>query len=149
MTLIHMSPEQVTEIRNEGLFGGVFALTDEGAGHGSVRHEIDLDDEQVLDLIRRVDYGLAIEVLRSETHATSEDDLDAIYDAVDADENPEEELWPLLQCEQDGAYAGWEIQRLRGRIAAAAGYLAVKCRDEYGTSYLVLPGASIKATEAA
>lgn len=45
---------------------------------------------------------------------------------------------------EDLGEASWKAQRLRGEVAKDLGYQAVETSDEHGTSYLVLPGASIK-----
>ncbi|EFN9336274.1 hypothetical protein D3084_24465, partial [Escherichia coli] len=37
----------------------------------------------------------------------------------------------------NGAYS-WELQRLRGRVAAYLGFDAIEMNDEYGTSYLIV-----------
>ena len=45
---------------------------------------------------------------------------------------------------EDLGEASWKAQRLRGEVAKELGYEAVDTSDEHGTSFLVLPGASIK-----
>ncbi len=146
-TFYHCSNDaELAEIKNEGLFGGIFAGASP-AHHGAHVYEIELDDTDVLDLISRLDYELVAGIIAEETAATCEDDIAAIYDVLDSADASElaEDLWQLLHfadC-QDFGFIGWELQRIRGRVAAAAGYKAVECEDEYGISYLVLPGVKI------
>lgn len=46
-------------------------------------------------------------------------------------------LSPRLGNDISGAYS-WELQRLRGRVAACLGFDAIEMNDEHGTSYLIV-----------
>lgn len=145
-TYFHGSPdENLTLVTGTGLFGGIFVADREAAAtHGGNLYQICLGDSVVLDVISRVDWGIIESVIRGATSADSDDDVQSLYDAINTDENLDESLWHLLLIEeQDAAYARWEIQRLRGLIASAAGYTAVECEDEHGGVLLVLPGAEM------
>lgn len=145
MTLYHCSPENLTEIRNEGVFGGIFAADREAAeSHGGTLHSITLSDSEIIEDLCDIAEDLIARVIADETRAAG-DEIEALAEVVIADGNADEALWGLLYCDADFAETSWEIQRLRGRIAAAAGYKAVECEDEHGTVYLVLPGAAIEA----
>ena len=85
--------------------------------------------------------------LKKETNIEDEEKIEALYNIVlddgDFDELEsagvtEEDLNCRASCDFEFCAAGWEIQRLRGRIAAALGFKAVECRDEHGTSYLIV-----------
>lgn len=148
-TLYHGSPEQLSEIRNEGMFGGIFASgRDAAEAHGTgnnVIHSIDLEDSEILDLISRVDFEIIEAVIRQHTAASTDDEIQSVFEAVDSDDADGVES--LLLVEQEDCYLSWEIQHLRGLIAKAAGYKAVECEDEYGTSYLILPGTKIEVAQ--
>lgn len=145
-TLYHSSPEAITEIRDTGLFGGIFAtdLIAAESHRGKHIYKIELEGDEVLDVMSRVDWDVIESVIVAETYAESDDDIQAVYEMLQRDMGADEDLWPLLTCESDPAYANWESQRLRGCIAKAAGYKAVECTDEHGTVYLVLPGAKVE-----
>lgn len=70
------------------------------------------------------------------------DDVDEIADRVMYDNDSDIEdfadiLNPRLDSDISGAYS-WELQRLRGRVAAHLGFDAVEMDDEHGTSYLIV-----------
>ncbi|MEL5762538.1 hypothetical protein J4X20_25570, partial [Escherichia coli] len=69
-------------------------------------------------------------------------DVEEIADRVMWDNNSDIEdfadiLSPRLGSDINGAYS-WELQRLRGRVAAYLGFDAIEMNDEYGTSYLIV-----------
>lgn len=82
-------------------------------------------------------------VLRAETYEDDSDLIDELYDAViddvgfDGAQAFVGRISTRSLVEPRGDVA-WELQRLRGRVAAALGYAAVECDDEHGTSYLVV-----------
>ncbi len=147
MELFHGSPAPLSEIRDEGLFGGIFASDREAAeahGNGKNRiYRIELADADICEDLSDIDESIIASVLAIQTSAEGEQ-ADELARCIIDDEEPAEELWSLLYVDADAASTGWEIQRLRGAIAKAAGYKAVECSDEYGTSYLVLPGTKIE-----
>ena len=133
---------ETIEITDSGLFGGVFALVDaEASGFGVTRYELECD---VLDCIERVDFEICESVIRAETDAESEDDIEAMHSAICADDATDN-VAHLLLVEQEQCYLSWELQRLRGCIARAAGYSAVECEDENGGVVLVLEGTLVRA----
>ncbi|MHB0554234.1 AcrIF11 family anti-CRISPR ADP-ribosyltransferase [Escherichia coli] len=69
-------------------------------------------------------------------------DVEEIADRVMWDNNSDIEdfadiLSPRLGSDISGAYS-WELQRLRGRVAACLGFDAIEMNDEHGTSYLIV-----------
>lgn len=138
MELFHGSNEAITEIRAEGIFGGLFASSSEGSArsHGAVLHTIEsprhLSD---FELNYSIDgaYDVALEI------ADGNDRIAAAIMSVGCE--------ALDDCEpEDAGEQGWEFQRLRGVLAARLGYTSVEMLDEHGTTYLCLPGCSIAVT---
>lgn len=158
MPLFHGSREPVAEIRDQGLFGGLFASgrPDAARAHGEMVHEIPLRKSDILTQ-QHLDYHAPADTVRDVIRANvrkdaSDDEIDALWDAIVADKGvhnlnlPEERIAELLRS-SDLAEAGWEAQRLRGVLAKRLGFKAVEMADEHGTSYLVLPGSPIRAGE--
>ena len=121
-------------------------------------HEIEIPEEKVLTQ-RAFNYDLPFEEVRgalkrvaSNNYLNVDDDtLDLLYSLIIEEKNvfdfPDE--GPVLKALdmasfEDLGEASWKAQRLRGEVAKDLGYQAVETSDEHGTSYLVLPGASIK-----
>ncbi len=127
------------------LFDGIFASpafdsADSHTANGGTVHTYIVDDENIAesrDLDAR--YDDVCEFLKSELDA---DDVDEIADRVIWDNDSDAEdfadiLTPRMDSDVPGAYS-WEIQRLRGRVAAHLGFDAVEMDDEHGTSYLIV-----------
>ena len=164
MKLYHGSNSgSIDAISDKGLFGGVFA-GDRGSAEshiitsGGVLHEIEIPEEKVLTQ-RALDYDLPFEEVQSALKRVAnnnylnvdDDTLDLLYSLIIEEKNvfdfPDE--GPVLKALdmasfEDLGEASWKAQRLRGEVAKDLGYQAVETSDEHGTSYLVLPGASIK-----
>jgi hypothetical protein len=127
----HGSREQVREITDEGCFGGLFGGCDDrtALAHGRVLHIIDsprhLSDYVLNYEIDNV-YEIALDVARGDATVAQ-----AILDPGCESDDPDPET-------------GLELQRLRGVLAARLGYTSVDMRDEHGTTYLCLPGCSIR-----
>ena len=94
---------------------------------------------------------MVFEVLRKETNIEDDEKIEVLYELVIDDINSvksfdiledngivEDDLNCRSSIDYSFAVTGWEIQRLRGRVAAALGFKAVECRDEHGTSYLIV-----------
>lgn len=134
--LFHGSNETLTEIRAGGMFGGLFASSDERSArsHGNVLHRV--ESSRHLS-----DYELNYEVEGAYEAALELTDGDeAIADAIMSKgcEVPD-------SCDaEDAAELGWEIQRLRGELASKLGYTSIEMLDEHGTTYLCLPGCTIE-----
>lgn len=131
-TLFHGSPETITEIHGEGLFGGLFASANCAAAksHGATLHVIESPRHLT-------DFALNYEV---------EGAYDVALELVDGDEATADAIMSK-RCEalddSDGEQ-GWEFQRLRGELARRLGYTSVEMEDEHGTTYLCLPGCTIR-----
>lgn len=129
------SNEAITEIKANGMFGGLFATTSESAArsHGEVLYRIESPRHLT-------DYALNYEI---------EGAYEAALAIADGDERVAEAIMSkgcesLDDCEpEDAAEQGWEFQRLRGKLAARLGYTSVEMLDEHGTTYLCLPGCSV------
>lgn len=158
MPLYHGSPEPIGEIRDQGLFGGLFASgnRDAALSHGPQLHEIPLRRQDVLTQ-QYLDYHAPADAVRETIRANvrkgaTDEEIDALWDAIVGDKGvhgldlPEERIAELLRS-SDLAEAGWEAQRLRGVLAKQLGFKAVEMADEHGMSYLVLPGSPIRISE--
>jgi len=134
--MYHGSHEQITEIRDDGVFGGLFASVDadSAASHGAHVHRIEsphhLTDFELNYVIEGA-WDFAVEVAGGD-----EDKAEAIM-------NADCPIHDDIASEDAGEY-GWELQRLRGVLAARLGYTSVDMRDEHGTTTLCLPGCAIR-----
>jgi hypothetical protein len=149
MILYHGSNEIITEIRDEGIFGGLFFSSDRDAAlsHGDKIHELELDENSILtqnDIDYHLDNNHISELLNSALSIPSNlfDDVYKIvmedYSIFDLDNN-EQELLEIFKSDDLGE-ASWEAQRIRAEVAKRLGYKAVEMNDEHGTSYLVFHG---------
>lgn len=135
MELFHGSHETITEIRADGVFGGLFGAGEgQALSHGPVLHKITsprhLSD---FELNYEIDgaYDAALEIAGGD---------ERIADAI-MSKGCEE----LDDCDsEDAGEQGWEFQRMRGVLASKLGYTSVEMLDEHGTTYLCLPGCSIR-----
>ncbi|QRS18173.1 AcrIF11 family anti-CRISPR ADP-ribosyltransferase [Klebsiella oxytoca] len=119
----------------DNVFDGIFASDDaEIAGsHGRFVHTYSV--ENVADnviLNERIDDVIAF--LRAELEC---DDVEALAYAL-ADDECDDSFAYMLSPRSCTGDAGWEMQRLRGRVAAHLGFDAVEMEDEHGTSYLIV-----------
>lgn len=136
LDLYHGSPAAIAKITASGVFGGVFA-SHEGAArsHGAVLH-----------LVRSprplTDYALNYEI---------EGAWEAAVEVAGGDEDLAGRIMDIEcpasdDCEpEDAGEDGWNVQRLRGVLAARLGFTSVEMRDEHGTTWLCLPGCEIAA----
>ncbi|QKJ88034.1 hypothetical protein PMPD1_3101 [Paramixta manurensis] len=119
----------------DNVFDGIFASADSdiAASHGDFVHCYNInsvaDSAALNDRIGEVVAFLASEV---ET-----DDAETLAYAI-ADDECDDRFADLLTPRSCTGDAGWEMQRLRGRVAAHLGFDAVEMNDEHGTSYLIV-----------
>lgn len=137
MKRYHGSNETLTEIRGEGIFGGLFAACRGAArGHGKFLH-------RVVSPRPLSDYELNYEIPNAWEVA-----VDVAGDEVAA----EAILSPACPvpddcAPEDFADVGWELQRLRGVLASRLGFTSVEMEDEHGTTWLCLPGCIVEFIE--
>lgn len=137
--LFHGSPQAITKIRRDGVFGGLFASGSErvALSHGPVLHRI-------ISPRHLTDFALNYEI---------EGAWDVALELADGNEEIAEAIMskgcevPDSCAPEDAGELGWEIQRLRGELAARLGYTSVEMLDEHGTTYLCLPGCSVEVVE--
>ncbi|EOU9192923.1 hypothetical protein ACNZ6D_003660 [Escherichia coli] len=150
MKLFHGTYEKTAPIIKLGefamsgnnVFDGLFACLDRdiAASHGNSIFIYHVDGDKIAesrDLNARFQEVYAF--LRNELDTA---DVEEIADRViwdnDSDiENFADILSPRLDSDISGAYS-WELQRLRGRVAAYLGFDAIEMNDEHGTSYLIV-----------
>ena len=121
----------------DNVFDGLFASSDsEIAGsHGYFVHAYEVTNiAESSDLNDRID-----EVV---TFLADELDIDAeeaaeIAEAI-AEDECDESFSHLVSPRSCTENASWEMQRLRGRVAAHLGFDAVEMDDEHGISYLIV-----------
>lgn len=145
MKLFHGSFDNVAPVIKVGayamsgdnVFDGIFASADAdiAGSHGRFVHcynvEKIADNSELNARITDV-----IEFLRGEIEADDEQ-LEALAYAL-ADDECDDEFSDILTPRSCTGDAGWEMQRLRGRIAAHLGFDAVEATDEHGISYLIV-----------
>lgn len=137
---------------NEGIYDGVFASDDIGAAssHGDNVYYTDVNEAEVLsqhDFSYNIDSDEVEQALQRAYPAydsLSDSEKEVIWDSVVEDNANDhwDELTEILGYE-DAGQASWEAQRIRGHVARELGYKAVEMDDEHGTSYLILPGATL------
>jgi hypothetical protein len=124
----------------DNVFDGIFACADAdvAGSHGDFVHAYNVsniaDNE---DLNSRIDE--VVTFLASEIEA-DEETINSLANAI-ADDECDAEYADYLtprSCADEFAAASWEMQRLRGRVAAHLGFDAVEMEDEHGTSYLIV-----------
>lgn len=124
----------------DNVFDGIFASSefDSANSHGDFVHVYAVNsiaDNAVLnDRIEEVIAFLATEV------EADEEAIDSLANAI-ADDKCDADFADALaprSCADEFAAASWEMQRLRGRVAAHLGFDAVEMDDEHGTSYLIV-----------
>lgn len=126
---------------SDNVFDGLFASDNdhiaESHGHNVFAYEV--DENRIADSsVMNEKIEAVIEFLRGELYECDDDDvLSDIANAIaddDCGDDFEEYISPR-SCTGD---CTWEMQRLRGRAAAALGFDAVEMHDEHGTSYLIV-----------
>ncbi len=127
----------------DNVFDGLFASSDfdTADSHGGSQNTVHSYEVSNIadssDLNSRIDEVIAF--LSTEIEADDEA-IEALAYAIADDEESEdfnEILSPRSCADHQGAYS-WELQRLRGRVAAHLGFDAVEMEDEHGTSYLIV-----------
>jgi len=131
-------------VSSDNIFDGIFASADIqiAASHASNVYAYDVESiADNADLNNKIDDVIAF--LATEINGADDHEIEALAYALADDEcnaNFSHLLTPRSCAEHDGVYS-WEMQRLRGRIAAILGYDAVEMNDEHGNSYLIVnPG---------
>lgn len=137
----------------DNVFDGLFAsdYKSEAEAHGKFIFDFEIEDEKIASSQDLDVPEVVFEVLKKETNIEDEEKIEVLYELVIDDIDSVKSFDILeesgieecdLNCRSSIDYSfavtGWEIQRLRGRIAAALGFKAVECRDEHGTSYLIV-----------
>lgn len=137
---------QFTQVNgSENLYDGIFASDsmDSASSHGcGFVYTYEINDEKIAssrDLDNRTEEVYAF--LRAELNI---DDVAEIADRIMWDNDSDCEDFADILSPRSNAFDGgagdlsWELQRLRGRVAAHLGFDAVEMEDEHGTSYLIV-----------
>lgn len=143
MKLFHGSYENIAPtikvgafaMSGDNVFDGLFACADAdiAGSHGAFvyGYEVDLIASNS-ELNERIDD--VIEFLHKELDSV---DIEPLAYAI-ADDICDEAFADILSPRSCTGDSGWEMQRLRGRVAAHLGFDAVEMEDEHGTSYLIV-----------
>lgn len=124
----------------DNVFDGLFAsdTADIAASHGDNVYAYNVEkvatSADLNDRIEEVVAFLATEV------TADEEEIEALANAI-ADDECDDSFESILEPRSSaGGYAAasWEMQRLRGCVAAFLGFDAVEMDDEHGTSYLIV-----------
>lgn len=136
--VFHTSPEKITEIYNNPVFGDVLFFADTPyyrQGHSEYVYALDLDDDKIID-VDRFFYHEDYEKLSSL--------VKKIQNYFDVDEDTAEDLLSgklsTYGVVEDGEKAGsgdWWLQGLQGEAAKILGYDAACGADENGAVYIV------------
>lgn len=141
MKLYHGGPEKMTlnDIREEGLFGGIFASTCKtvAESHGDIVSVFEIDEDDIADSCD----------LDQTTfpwfESLNEEEQDMVYALVVDEANifnvDYDPAWVMdIIGGTDLSEAAWAAQETRGVWAKAAGFKAVRCSDEHGISILIM-----------
>lgn len=138
------------ETGGDSIFDGLFfsCLESVASSHAPNVFSIEMPEDMIASSfdLGQADAECIRAVLRDETGEDDSDLIDELYDAVIDDvgfDGAQVFVGRILtrsfvEPSGDSGDVAWELQRLRGRLAAALGYAAVECDDEHGTSYLVV-----------
>ena len=154
--LYHGSPdEKLTEVNEKGLFGGVFGSPNKQAAesHGEHLHYADISKDKILshyDLNYELPYEKVNEALLKERPDLRDNPElhEKVWNTVINDRGQtthnlsDSDLMEMFHT-SDAAEAGFDAQKLRGKISKNLGYHAVELEDEHGTSYLINPGTKL------
>ncbi|MDI3359762.1 hypothetical protein QQF21_17160 [Lelliottia sp. V89_10] len=122
---------------SDNVFDGLFASceSDIAGSHGNFVHCYSVNSiADNSDLNDRIDEVIAF--LSGEIEADA-DQLESLAYAL-ADDDCDDAFEDILSPRSCTGNASWEMQRLRGRVAAHLGFDAVEMEDEHGTSYLIV-----------
>ncbi|MCZ0823694.1 AcrIF11 family anti-CRISPR ADP-ribosyltransferase [Dickeya solani] len=145
MKLFHGSYSSVAPVIKVGafamsgdnVFDGIFACADADVAESHGDHVYGYSVTNVADnsdLNARIDE--VVDFLRREIEC-DDDTIEEIATAI-ADDECDDSFADFLSPRSCTGDASWEMQRLRGRIAAHLGFDAVEMDDEHGTSYLIV-----------
>ncbi len=146
ITLFHTSPSEITEIHNNGLFGGILFFSGtpyfmSTKGNGFV-YSIELDEGGIIEASELDDYydsepvKAAVSRIVSVIGCDEEHALDLLCERIALVDY----CW-----ENDKEYDGeddWFIQRLCGECAFALGFKCLEATDEQGVCYMISPSVS-------
>lgn len=121
----------------DNVFDGIFASADFDVANSHGEHVHAYEVESIADnsdLNARIDDVVAF--LSTEVDADAET-IEELANAIADDECDDSfaEFLSPRSCTED---ASWEMQRLRGRVAAHLGFDAIEMDDEHGISYLIV-----------
>lgn len=124
----------------DNVFDGIFASSDFDAANSHGEHVHSYEVSNIADSSDLNDRIEEVVSFLSTQFSADEDVIEALANAIADDEETEdfnEILSPRSCADNQGAFS-WEMQRIRGRVAAHLGFDAVEMNDEHGTSYLIV-----------
>lgn len=132
MKLFHTSPNPITHVTENGLFGPFLCFASKPyimtAATAPVVYTLELDESEVID---------AAGLFYHDDAAKLQVFVEEVMELLGCDEDEAER-----QLEQRADFCGdadisWRIQHLTALCASALGYCAVKMQDEQGALWLV------------
>lgn len=132
-----------------GRFDGFFALPESVGGHG-IGHNYfaDIPREKILtnyELNYELPLNKVIESFEKTTGIKQSDpEFNFAWKAIIEETKDANEMALAAKLADEYGEAGWEAQKLRGRIAKRLGYDAIEMNDEHGISYLITSGVPLK-----
>ncbi|MGL4735727.1 MAG: hypothetical protein ACRCWB_11740 [Enterovibrio sp.] len=146
ITLFHTSPDKITEIHNNGLFGSILFFAAEPyfmtSKSDSLVYSLELNENGILEAGDLDDYYDSEPVKAA---------VSRIVGVIGCDEEQAldllcERIALVDYCWENGKdYDGeddWFIQRLSGECAFALGFKCLEATDEQGVCYMISPAVS-------
>lgn len=135
--IYHTSPEKITEIHENGLFGDVFfwALKPYCIGGCEQIYKLELDDSEIIDvsqlyddeIIKKISKKANVDLETAEKFLNGSLNEWDYFDDEFRYNNPDFDL----------ADFSWQLQKFRGYVARKMGFIACKDVDEQGDVYII------------
>ncbi len=136
--IYHTSPEEIKEIREDGLFGDVFFWAPEPyfmAPTVKAIYEIELDDNEIIkahqlydhEIIEKISERANVDLEIAESFLNGSINEFKYFDDEFTYNNPNFDIGDF----------SWFLQKCRGYAARKMGFIACKDADEQGTVYLI------------
>lgn len=137
--LYHTSPETITNISDDGLFGSFLFFSSRVYHMGPNQKIVYVIDDEDLSIIE------ASQLFYQENAADADHVVQAAMEEFGVDEDTAEDLidgsesaWDVLDIDpEDIAEADWDLQYFAALTAQTMGFDGVEVSDEQGVSYMI------------
>ena len=139
--------EVTGKIDGWNIFYGMFFSTSlaSAESHGDTIFETEISEDEIIEASALAYNEQTASIIKELYYDISDEEVETLIELASENESEyncdAERFAEILSVEEE--FVGWEYQNVAGYIAEKLGYKAVKCHDEHGTSYLVLPGNKI------